>query len=123
MNLIDVGLLVVVGYFLVTGLMFLLRPDAVSFYDMASVGPAGRTEVRCYYGALALGIGSFMAYLGFSDLGREALVGTLFIASAIFVVRVVGTAVDGGWSERYTRTAIPVEAGFVVALAAVLALG
>ena len=28
-----------------------------------------------------------------------------------------------GWGERYNRTAVPVEIGFVVALAVVLALG
>ena len=30
---------------------------------------------------------------------------------------VIGTAIDGGWSDPYTRTAIPVEGLFVLALA------
>ena len=38
------------------------------------------------------------------------------------VTRVIGTAVDGGRSHPYTRTAIPVEACFVLAVAAVLVL-
>ncbi len=45
------------------------------------------------------------------------------VDDAILVVRVMGAVVDGGWSERYTRTAVPVEVGFVVALAAVLVVG
>jgi len=123
MQLIDIGVVVVVGYFLVTGTLFLVRPQAVAMYDLGPLGPAGRTEVRCYYGALALGLAGFVGYLGLNDLGREALVGVLMIAAAILVVRVLGATVDGGWSERYTRTAVPVEIGFVVALAAVLILG
>lgn len=121
MQIIDVAVVLVVGYFVVTGLTFLVRPAAVALYDLRPLGPAGRTEVRCYYGALALGLGAFVGYLGLEDLGRHAIVGVLMIASAILATRIVGAFVDGGWSERYTRTAVPVEVGFVVALAAVLA--
>lgn len=123
MELIDIGVILIVGYFACTGTLFLCKPDAVSMYDMAPAGPAGRTEVRCYYGALALGLGAFMAYLGTNDLGREAIVGTLFIAGAILAARVVGAFVDRSGSEDYTRLAIPVEIGFVVALAVVLLVG
>ena len=121
--LIDIAVVLVVLYFAATGLTFLIRPSAVAMYEMKPLGPAGRTEVRCYYGALALGLGAFVGYLGVRDLGREAIVGVLFIAAAILVVRVVGAFVDDGWGERYNRTAVPVEIGFVVALALVLALG
>jgi len=123
MQLIDVGLVLVVGYFLVTGMLFLVRPDAVAMYEMRPIGAAGRTEVRCYYGALALGLAGFIAYLGLNELGREALIGVLMIASAILVVRVIGSFLDDGWGERYNRAAVPVETGFVVALAAVLLIG
>lgn len=51
------------------------------------------------------------------------MLGVLLLASAILVTRVVGVFVDHGWSERYNRTAIPVEAGFVVLLGAILAFG
>lgn len=122
-QIIDVAVVLVVGYFLATGLNFLIRPDTVSFYELEPIGPAGRTEVRCYYGALALGLGAFVGYLGIEDLGREAVTGVLMIASAILAARVVGAFVDRGWAERYTRTAVPVEVGFVVALAGVLAIG
>lgn len=119
---IDVAVILVVGYFTVTGLTFLIRPSSVAFYDLRPEGAAGRTEVRCYYGALALGLGAFVAYLGARDLGREAILGALMIASAILVTRVVGATIDRGWGERYNRTAVPVEAGFVAALALVLVL-
>ncbi len=121
--LIDIGVVLVVIYFLATGLTFLIRPEAVAMYEMKPLGPAGRTEVRCYYGALALGLAGFIAYLGLNDLGREALTGVLMIAGAILAVRVIGAFVDDGWGERYNRTAVPVEVGFVVALGAVLAIG
>lgn len=122
MQILDVAIVLVVSYFAVTGLTFLVRPDAVAFYDLRPIGAAGRTEVRCYYGALALGLGAFVAYLGVRDQGREAITGVLFIASAILITRVIGAFVDDGWGERYTRTAVPVEIAFVVALGAVLAL-
>jgi len=122
-QIIDVAVVLVVGYFLVTGLTFLIRPAAVALYDMAPIGAAGRTEVRCYYGALALGLGGFVGYLGLRDLGREAITGVLFIAAAILAARIAGAVIDRSWSERYTRTAIPVEIGFVVALAVVLVIG
>ena len=56
-----------------------------------------------------------------ADLATEALTGVLFLATAVLVVRIAGTMVDGGRAHPYTRTAIPVEATFVLALAAVRA--
>ena len=116
MTLIGFAIVLIVGYFAVTGLTFLIRPDAVAMYNLTPDGPAGRTEVRCYYGALALGLGAFVAYLGLNDLGREAVLGGLFIASAILAARI-------GWSEGYTRLAVPTEFAFVAALSLVLILG
>ena len=123
MELIDVGVVLVVAYFGATGGLFLLRPAEVARYDMQAIGPAGRTEVRCYYGALALGMAAFLTYLGVVDRGRDAILGTFFIASAILVTRVVGAFVDGGWTEPYNRMAVPVETGFVVLLGATLLVG
>lgn len=123
MTLIGFAIVLIVGYFAVTGLAFLVRPETVAMYNLTADGPAGRTEVRCYYGALALGLGAFVAYLGLNGLGREAVLGVLFIASAILVVRVIGAFIDGGWSEGYTRLAVPTELGFVASLSLVLALG
>ena len=79
--------------------------------------------MRCYYGALALGLGAFVAYLGLNDLGREAVLGVLFIASAILAARIGGACIDRGWSEGYTRLAVPTEFAFVAALSLVLILG
>lgn len=120
MTLIDFAVVAVVGYLAVTGLNFLLRPGSVSLYSLSPNGATGRTEVRCYYGALALGLAGFIAYLGLTGLGHQAITGMLFIAGAIFVARLFGTMIDGGWTSSYTRLAIPVEAGFVIALGVVL---
>ena len=61
----------------------------------------------------------------FQLLVRELapLTGVLLLASAVLVVRVAGTVADGGWTHQYTRTAIPVEALFVIALPAARVLG
>ena len=123
MTLIGFAIVLIVGYFAVTGLTFLIRPDAVAMYNLTPDGPAGRTEVRCYYGALALGLGAFVASLGLNALGREAVLGVLFIASAILAARIGGACIDRGWSEGYTRLAVPTEFAFVAALSLVLILG
>lgn len=122
-TLIGVAVVLVVGYFVVTGVAFLVRPETVALYGLSPDGPAGRTEVRCYYGALALGLGAFVGFLGTRDLGREAITGVLMIASAILVVRVIGACIDRGWAEGYNRLAVPTEMGFVIALAGVLIIG
>ncbi|MCB1255738.1 MAG: DUF4345 family protein [Microthrixaceae bacterium] len=123
MELIDVAVVLIVGYFVVTGLTFLVRPSTAVHYGLRADSPAGTTEVRCYYGALALGLAVFVGYLGTRGLGREAITGVLAIASAILVTRVIGATVDKGWSDRYSRVAVPVETGFVVLLGVTLAIG
>jgi hypothetical protein len=75
--------------------------------------------VRCYYGAVSWALGGFLVYLLTQDLAVEALTGVLFLASSVLLVRIIGTAVDGGRAHPYTRMAIPVETAFVVAVAAV----
>ena len=62
---------------------------------------------------------AFLVYLAARGLERSALTGVLFLAAAVLTVRIVGTAVDGDWRHAYTRTALPVETAFVVALALV----
>lgn len=62
-------------------------------------------------------------YLLSRDLATEALTGVALLAVAVLVTRVVGTAIDGGWSDDYTKVAIPTETVFVLAVAAVLLLG
>lgn len=122
MTLINFAVIVIVCYFMVTGVNFIFRPESVSLYDVAATSSTGKTEIRCYYGALAIGLACFVAYLGFHDLGRQAVAGVSFIATAIFVTRVIGTVIDGGWKSSYTKLAVPVEAGFVIALGVVLLL-
>ena len=108
-------------YFLVFGTGFVFRPELVDRFALRWTDSAGKTEVRCYYGAVSWALAGFLAYLLAQDLATEALTGVLFLATAVLVVRIAGTMVDGGRAHPYTRMAIPVEAAFVLALAAVRA--
>lgn len=110
------------GYFAVFGAGFLFRPELVERFALRWTDPAGRTEVRCYYGAVSWALGAFLVYLTTRDLAVEALTGVLFLATAVFVTRVVGTIVDGGRAHPYSRLAIPTEAAFVAAVALALVL-
>lgn len=105
-----------IAYFAAFGAGFVFRPALVERFSLRWTTAAGRTEVRCYYGAVSWALAGFLGYLLAEDLAVEALTGVLFLASAVLVVRVLGTAVDGGWSDPYTRLAIPTEALFVAGL-------
>ena len=122
MSVTELSALAAAGYFAVFGAGFLFRPELVRRFALDWTDPAGRTEVRCYYGAVSWALAAFLVYLLTQDAARHALMGVLFLASAVLATRAVGTAVDGGWSHPYTRTAIPVEGAFVLAVAAVLVL-
>lgn len=122
MDLADFAVLLVIAYFAVFGLGFLLRPELVDRFALRWTDPAGRTEVRCYYGAVSLALAAFMGLLLAEDQSVLALTGTLFLAAAVLTVRIVGTLVDGGRDHPYTRTAIPAEVGMVVALVVVRVL-
>ena len=102
------------GYFLVFGTGFVFRPAFVERFGLAWTNAAGRTEVRCYYGAVSWALGGFLIYLLARGRAVDALTGVLFLATGVFATRVIGTFVDGGRAEEYTRLAIPVEACFVV---------
>ena len=114
MTLTDATVLAAAGYFAVFGTGFVFRPELVERFALRWTDAAGRTEVRCYYGAVSWALAGFLVYLLANDLAAEALTGVLFLATAVFVTRVVGTLVDGGCSHPYTRLAIPTEAAFVV---------
>ena len=92
-----------------SGAGFLFRPEPVERFALTWMDPAGRTEVRCYYGAVSWGLAAFVVFLVSRSLARDALFGVLFLAVAVLVSRLIGTTVDGGWSHPYTRMAIPVR--------------
>lgn len=123
MDVTEFAVLAAIGYFAVFGVAFVARPGFVERFALAWTDPAGRTEVRCYYGGVSLALAAFLAYLLDQDLAEQAVTGVLLLASAVLVVRVAGTVADGGWRHPYTRTALPVEALFVVALAAARVFG
>lgn len=120
MSVTEIAALGAAAYFAVFGAGFLFRPELVERFALTWTDPAGRTEVRCYYGAVSWGLAAFVVFLVSRSLARDALFGVLFLAVAVLVSRLIGTAVDGGWSHPYTRMAIPVETAFVLAVAAVL---
>jgi len=119
MSAIELGTVAAAVYFAGFGLGFLVRPELAGRFGLTWTAAAGRTEVRCYYGAVSVALSAFLLYLLHEDLARPALTGVLFLATAVLVTRVVGTIVDGGWSHPYTRMALPIEALFVLALAVV----
>jgi len=119
MTITELAVAAAAGYFFVFGSGFVFRPELVDRFALRWTDAAGKTEVRCYYGAVSWALAGFLVYLLTEDLATPALTGVLFLASAVLVTRIVGTAVDGGRDHPYTRMAIPVETAFVVAVAAV----
>lgn len=119
MTAVELGTYAASLYFLGFGLGFLARPAFAEQFGLSWTAAAGKTEIRCYYGAVSIALSAFLVYLASQDLAREALTGVLFLATAVLVVRVVGTVVDGGWDHPYTRLAIPTETVFVLAVAGV----
>lgn len=110
-------------YFLVFGAVFLALPDNVDRLGLTWINAAGKTEVRCYYGAVSWALAGFLAYLLANDLAQEALTGVLFLAVSVFATRLLGTYIDGGRSEAYNRQAIPIEALFVLGVSVCLFAG
>lgn len=121
--MIEIAVGAAIGYFFVFGAGFIFRPELVDRFGLRWDRPAGRVEVRCYYGALSWGLAAFLGWLLANDHGRDALVGVLILALAVLVARVVGTIVDEARDDPYTRLAIPTETAFVFALALVLVAG
>ena len=105
-------------YFFGFGAGFLFRPELADRLGLRWTNPAGRTEVRCYYGAVSWALGAYLIYLVTQDQAAYAVTAALFLASAVFVTRVIGTLIDGAAGEPYTRLAIPTEGAFVAVLIA-----
>lgn len=108
-----------IAYFAGFGAAFLVRPELVERFGLRWTEAAGRAEVRCYYGAVSLALAAFLAHLWSKDQVVPALTGVLFLAGAVFTVRLVTTAVDRSWRADYPRMAVPIEAAFVIALLAI----
>lgn len=111
------------AYFFGFGAAYVFRPELADQLGLQWVNPAGRTEVRCYYGALSWALAGFFSYLVLRHRAEDALTGVLFLAGAVLSMRLVGTTVDRAWREKYTKLAVPFETTFVVALAAIKLFG
>ena len=119
MTITEFAVFAAAGYFAVFGAGFVFRPILVQRFALRWTDPAGKTEVRCYYGAVSWALAGFLVYLVLEDLATQALTGVLFLAAAVFTMRVIGAIVDGGSAHAYTRMAIQVEGFFVAAVAAI----
>lgn len=109
-----IGVGVGIAYFLMMGIVFIFNPLAVEGFGLQWINPAGQTEVRCYYGGLSWALAASLTYLLHKGLAHEAVTIILLLATAILITRVIGTQVDQAWSEDYTKSAIPIEIGFVI---------
>lgn len=119
MTLAAAAALATATYFVVFGAGFVVRPALVGRLGLRWTGPAGKTEVRCYYGALSWALAAYLVLQVVRDEAADAVTLALLLATAVLVARVVGTVVDGGRRDAYTRAAIPTETVFVLALALV----
>ena len=117
MSFVEFAAIATAVYFFVFGAGFVVNPELVGQLGLRWTNAAGRTEVRCYYGALSWAVGGFLIYEVANDRAVDAVTLALMSAGAVLFARVVGTIVDGGRREAYTRVAIPTEAAFVAALA------
>ena len=113
----DIAALLTALYFLGFGAGFVLRPELVQQFGLRWTNGAGRTEVRAYYGALSLALGTFIVAEVVRDRTADALTLALLLAGAVLVARVLGTVIDEARHDSYTRLAIPTEIAFVVLLA------
>lgn len=78
---------------------------------IAYVTPTGTTELRAMYGGLQVAIG-LLAFVGLQRPAlRRGVIQTLFaIAAGLGIARLLGAAIDGGWSA-YTILALIIEFG------------
>ncbi len=117
MTLVGFAVVAASLYFFGFGTGFIFRPQFADQLGLQWINPAGKTEVRCYYGAVSWALAGFLGYLLHQHQSVDALTGVLFLATAVFTMRVIGTTIDRAWREAYTKTAIPVEGLFVLVLA------
>ena len=117
MPFVDVAAIGTALYFFGFGAGFVFKPELASRLGLAWTNAAGRTEVRCYYGAVSWALGGFILSTVADDRAVDGVTLALVLASAVLVTRAIGTVVDGGRREAYNRVALPTEAAFVLALA------
>jgi hypothetical protein len=92
------------------GLYCLFRPESLA--DAAGVAfhsSTGSTELRAMYGGLEAALGALtgLALLR-PSLVRPALVAVAFLTTGLAVARLLGVALDGGFSS-YTAMALGLE--------------
>ena len=100
---------------------FLVPTSLAAAAGVAFSSATGSTELRAMYGGLQAGIG-LLAGLGVvrDSLRQPALVALAFLTGGLVSTRLLGAALDGGFSS-YTKSAVVFELTSVL-VATVLAL-
>ncbi|MBM4269524.1 MAG: DUF4345 domain-containing protein [Deltaproteobacteria bacterium] len=97
------------------GLFCLAQPGFLAeAAGVAATTPTGTTELRAMYGGLqaAIGVLALLAALR-GDLLRTALTAIGFLTAGLFLGRLFGAVVDGGWSG-YTAGGLAFESALAV---------
>jgi hypothetical protein len=77
--------------------------------------PTGTTEIRAMYGGLQAGIGAMCVFaLVRPGFAPSALTALCFLASGLFLARLIGFAIDGSGSD-YTHGALVFESIYALA--------
>jgi len=76
----DLAVYAAATYFVVFGAGFVVRPAFADRLGLHWTGPAGKTEIRCYYGTVSWALAGFILYLRHQGLAVEALTGVLMLA-------------------------------------------
>ena len=110
MSGVELAVAAVMGYFVVFGFGFLVRPELADRFGLRWVRPAGRTEVRCYYGAVSWGLAGFLGYLWNRGLEVEALTGVLILAGGLLeadyiVIEMARLILGENWLPDYVARA------------------
>lgn len=93
------------------GIYCFFQPDALAeMAGVAATTPTGRTELRAMYGGVQMAIGLLaLAALRRPELARGVFVAVAFLTAGLFTTRLVGAALDDGWSA-YTGGGLFFEA-------------
>ncbi|HHU84133.1 MAG TPA: hypothetical protein GXZ23_03060 [Clostridiales bacterium] len=113
-----VAVICLAAYFFGTAVVFIASPvKRGEAYSIKPVDNAGITEIRVYYGGISFALGAFLLYLTWATkTPYYSLIGGLFFANTVLIVRTIFLFVDKGWKCPYTKLAIPCETLFVIAL-------
>jgi hypothetical protein len=115
MNLTTVYLLISVLIWLPYGLYCVFVPEYLEgAAGLVATTPTGTTEIRAMYGGLQASIGVMCATaLARAEMARSAIPAIAFLASGLFLARLVGFGLDGSASD-YTNGVLVFEGSYAL---------